>query len=305
MLPYSSPALPALSRLTIASLYLWSIAAGADAPTPAPNVPPIEPQMVDIPAGQFTMGCVDGRDNIEGVQQCVDAHELPAHTVTLKTFQLATKEVSFDEWERCVKDHVCRKINRQNEHWGHNPEALMPIGEANWGRGNYPVIRLNWQDTQTYIGWLNKRTGKHYRLPTEAEWEYAARASGNAAYVWGIKASHQFANYGKDECCGGLASGKDQWEITAPVGSFAPNAYGLYDMHGNVWEWVQDKWHASYTNAPTDGRAWESGHGFRVLRGGAWNTDAQSLRSASRHFNTPNFAFLNVGFGFRLALDQK
>lgn len=252
-------------------------------PPPADPYPPLVPEMVSIPAGTFTMGCVNGRDDLVG--DC-GIDESPAHEVSVKAFQIGRYEVTFAEWDRCEAAGVCLHAN-----------------DSGWGRGNRPVINVSWDDVQTYIGWLNSKTGKHYRLPTEAEWEYAARAGGEAAYSWGYKAGHEFANYGKEECCSGLVSGKDQWENTAPVGSFAANPYGLYDMHGNVWEWCQDKWHGDYQGAPTDGSAWESGDSaIRVLRGGSWHSNAQYLRSATRDISTPVSRNNNVGF--RLVLGQ-
>ena len=258
-------------------------------PPPADPYPPLVPEMVSIPAGTFTMGCKDGRDNVEGVDKCESAtDEQPTHKVSVNAFQMGKTEVTFAEWDVCVADGVCPKD---------------AAGDKGWGRGNRPVINVSWDDAQTYIAWLNKRTGKHYRLPTEAEWEYAARAGGEAAYSWGYKAGHEFANYGKEECCSGLVSGKDQWENTAPVGSFAANPYGLYDMHGNVWEWCQDKWHGDYQGAPTDGSAWESGDSAsRVLRGGSWGFSARFLRSARRDNYSPDFRL--DYHGFRLVLGQ-
>ena len=258
--------------------------------TPPPNFAPIEPKLVDIPAGTFTMGCVNGRDNVDGVKQCSDAtDEIPAHEVTIKAFRMGMYEVTFDEWDACVGNGACPKIDNQ---------------DSGWGRGNRPVINVSWDDTQIYIGWLNKRTGKHYRLPTDAEWEYAARGNDNAAYPWGYQANHEFANYGKGECCGGLTNGKDRWENTAPVGQFSANAFGLYDMHGNVWEWVQDKYHNSYQGAPTDGSAWKSGDSSdHILRGGGWWDDSTAgLRSAKRGEQTHDNR--NPYFGFRLAIGQ-
>jgi formylglycine-generating enzyme required for sulfatase activity len=128
-----------------------------------------------------------------------------------------------------------------------------------------PVINVSWGDAKQYVGWLSQLTGKEYRLLTEAEWEYAARAGANTRYSWGDDPGMGNAN------CDGCGS---QWDLqqTAPVGSFKPNALGLYDMHGNVWEWVEDSWHENYDSAPTDGSAWLRGGkpSYRVVRGGSW-----------------------------------
>ena len=231
---------------------------------------PILPAMVSIPAGTFIMGCADGRDYVK----CDTAtDELPAHEMTMKAFQMGKTEVTFAEWDRCEDAWVC-------------PHA----DDEGWGRGNRPVINVSWNDVQTYIGWLNSKTGKAYRLPSEAEWEYAARAGGNTAYSWGYAIGKNNANCDNDDC-------KDAFEYTAPVGSFAANPYGLHDMHGNVWEWCQDVWHDNYQGAPTTGVVWAGGNtSRRVLRGGSWLFNPGRLRSASRHGLTPDHRFDDLGF---------
>ena len=174
--------------------------------------------------------------------------------------------------------------------------------DSGWGRGKRPVINVSWDDATAYAAWLSQQTGKKYRLPTEAEWEYAARAGSTTKYPWGDEASRDFANYGKDECCGGLAMGKDQWENTAPVGSFSANAFGLHDMHGNVWEWVQDCYHSSYEGAPVDGAAREQcDSSSRVLRGGSWIDYPTGVRSANRVGNSASIT--DYSYGFRLTQD--
>jgi formylglycine-generating enzyme required for sulfatase activity len=144
---------------------------------------------------------------------------------------------------------------------------------------------VSWADAQDFARKLSERTGKAYRLPSEAEWEYAARAGSATAYPWGAKASHDFANYGRDECCAGLAAGKDRWEHTSPVGQFPANAFGLHDMLGNVWEWVQDAYHPDYAGAPADGSAWtvNADPSQRVLRGGSWYFNAAYMRVGNRY----------------------
>jgi formylglycine-generating enzyme required for sulfatase activity len=164
------------------------------------------------------------------------------------------------------------------------------------------VVCISWDDTQAYIQWLNnqvntKALGK-YRLPSEAEWEYAARGGeSKQAYPWGNKASHNQANYGKDTCCDPAKSGKDKWDYTAPVARFPANDYGLHDMHGNVWEWVQDKYQNNYKKAPKDGSAWESAGAARVFRGGSsWYGAPRYLRSAYRNRNAPDYRYGDLGF---------
>jgi len=220
------------------------------------------PEMVVLPRGSFTMGSPsneEGRDSDEG----------PQHRVTIG-YDLAVGkyEVTFDEWNACVADGGCR---------GYRPS------DKGWGRGRRPVIKVSWDDAKAYVGWLSRKTGQRYRLLSEAEWEYAARAGTTTAYWWGRIASHDYANYGKDQCCGGLAQGRDRWEYTAPVGRFRANGFGLHDMLGNVWEWTEDCWNGNYNGAPVDGGIWTSGQcEERVLRGGSWDNNPRNVRSADR-----------------------
>jgi formylglycine-generating enzyme required for sulfatase activity len=236
------------------------------------------PEMVEIPAGRFTMGSTNG-----------DNEEKPAHEVTIaKPFAIGKFEVTFDEWDTCAADRSCTA--KRDDH--------------GWGRGRHPVINLSWNDAQEYMAWLSHKTGKSYRLPTEAEWEYAARAGSSSAYAWGDNIGIGMAN------CKGCGS---QWDSkqTAPVGSFAPNAFGLYDMHGNIWEWVEDCYHKNYGDMPNatkdGGTPWTTGcektangkYDFRILRGGSWNDDPQRLRSAFR--NSVHPLNRDEAFGFRVA----
>lgn len=230
---------------------------------------PFEPEMADIPAGEFMMGCDGKRDDVEG--GCSD-DEKPAHKVKISGFKLAKTEVTFDQWDACEKAKACPHAEDQG-----------------WGRGNRPVINVSWDDiTQKYIPWLNKKTGKSYRLPTEAEWEYAARGGADTAYPWGNAIGKENANCGNNEC-------GDMFEYTAPVGSFAANGYGLSDMHGNVWEWCQD-WYESYSSFPVSNPKGAVNGTERVFRGGAWGLYAHTVRSASRFYNTPDYWNGNVGF---------
>ena len=155
------------------------------------------------------------------------------------------------------------------------------------------MINVGWDDAQLYVQWLSEQTGHAYRLPTEAEWEYAARAGTTTAYSWGNDIGRNLAN------CDGCGSQWDE-DRTAPVGSFPANAFGLHDMHGNVWEWVLDCWNDTYSGAPTDGSAWLSGNcGRRVLRGGSWVSYPRNLRSAYRDWYPPGIR--NYIIGFRVA----
>ena len=227
------------------------------------------PQMVYIPTGAFRMGDIQGGG---------DSDEKPVHRVSVKAFLMSATEVTFAEWDACVAAGGC----------SHKPS------DQGWGRVSRPVINVSWKDiTDQYIPWLNKKTGAQYRLPTEAEWEYGARAGSETKYSWGNSIGNNKAN------CDGCGSRWD-YSKTAPVASFTANAFGLYDMHGNVWEWTQDCWNGSYKGAPGDGSAWLSGEcGRRVLRGGSWYDNPKFLRSANRNWSTPdNRTFYH---GFRLA----
>ena len=233
----------------------------------AAAVAAVAPEMVTIPAGRFRMGCVSGQD-------CSD-DEFPVHDVTIpQAFAVSKHEVTFAEWDACVLDGGCGR---------YRPDDY-------WGRGNRPVINVSWEDAQAYVSWLSSRTGERYRLLTEAEWEYVARAGSSTAYSWGNGIGSNRAN------CGGCGS---QWDgdRTAPVGSFPANAFGVHDMHGNVWEWLEDCWNASYAGAPSDGSVWRSGDcSGRVLRGGSWLNFPGGLRSASRYGLTTGLRYSYLGF---------
>ena len=167
-------------------------------------------------------------------------------------------------------------------------------GDEGWGRGKRPVINVSWEDAVAYAQWLSTVTGKPFRLPTEAEWEYAARAGTTSDFYWGQGEAKDFAWFNEN------SNNKTQ-----PVGEKKPNAFGLYDMSGNVWEWVQDCWHDNYDQAPGDGSAWQGQNNGdcsrRVLRGGSWDNEPDWLRSAYRGRNYPGYR--NYDIGFRLAQD--
>ena len=212
-----------------------------------------------------------------------DADERPVHPVRIpKPFAMSRYVVTFDEY-----DVFARLTNRQ-----------LPADEG-WGRGRRPVINVSWEDAVAYAEWLSQQTGKRYRLPTEVEWEYAARAGTETAYWWGDEIGKNRAN------CDGCGSPWDNKQ-TAPVGSFSPNSWGLYDTVGNVWEWVQDCWHENYEGAPKDGsRTWEAENdgncALRVGRGGSWGGEPGGVRSANRGWDVP--VYRDDDLGFRLAQD--
>ena len=249
-------------------------------------------ETVSIPGGMFRMGEASSRG---------DSWERPVHSVTIPPFRLGKYEVTFTQWDACVADGGCN---------GYSPNDM------GWGRGNRPVINVSWHDAQSFIDWLNGRTGGNYRLPTEAEWEFAARVGSTTKYHFGNDESQLclYANHAdistdfdwrNESCADGVG------KRTAEVGSYRPNSLGLYDIHGNVWEWVQDCWNDSYVGAPTDGSAWTNGDcSQRMSRGGSWREDASALRSAARNWYSPIFrpnfdSNSNPNFiGFRLAQDQ-
>lgn len=205
------------------------------------------PEMVVIPAGQFQMGDLAGDGK---------SAERPVHTVTMaQPFAMGKYEVTFAGYDKFAM----------------GTGRTLPL-DHDWGRGNRPVINVSWDDAVAFAAWLSQQTGKHYRLPSEAEWEYAARAGTTTSYWWGDTASKDRAKFGS------LLSG------TAPVGTFPPNPFGLHDTSGNVWEWTQDCWNESYVGAPEDGSAWISGDCSKhVLRGGSWFIMKEWLRSAFRY----------------------
>jgi formylglycine-generating enzyme required for sulfatase activity len=190
-------------------------------------------------------------------------------------------EVTFAEWDACVRDGGC--------------DWYPP--DRGWGRGRRPVIHVSWEDAQQYAAWLSGRTGERYRLLSEAEWEYVARAGTTTPFHTGKTISTEVANYNGELTYGGGASGVYRGQ-TVPVGSFPANDFGLRDVHGNVSEWVDDCWHGSYDGAPSDGRARGSARcSWRVVRGGAWFHDPRLLRSAYRILNfTDNRSSRTIGF---------
>jgi formylglycine-generating enzyme required for sulfatase activity len=228
------------------------------------------PEMIVVPAGSFTMGSPPSENDRR-------PSEGPQHKVAIgKRFAVSKFELAFDQWDACVTDGGCN---------GYRPN------DAGWGRGRRPVINVSWNDVQQYVAWLAKKTGRSYRLLTEAEWEYAARAGTTTAYYWGDDIGKGNAN------CNGCGS---QWDNkqTAPVGSFAPNVFGLYDMAGNVWQWVEDCWHDNYNGAPSDGLAvlTTTECDRRVIRGGAWFNGPGGLRAAIRFGDRTSFRIDSIGF---------
>ncbi|HYM19252.1 MAG TPA: formylglycine-generating enzyme family protein [Micropepsaceae bacterium] len=260
------------------------------------------PLMVGIPAGSFTMGSPvgePGRFDTEG----------PTHAVNLRAFALAKYDVTSDEFLAFLKDT------------GYQPAPCNPRLMLGWrspGKGiayapyvgqppRWPAVCLDWKDANAYIAWLNKKVHAArpalgdapgpYRLPSESEWEYAARAGTETARWWGENIDVNRAN------CNGCGSAYD-YRWLADVDSFAPNWFGLYGMLGNAWQWTQDCWHESYAGAPTDGRAWMTGDcGKHVIRGGSWSNLPIFVRSAARSGSGPDggeYDYSSLS-GFRIA----
>ncbi|MFT6269490.1 MAG: serine/threonine-protein kinase [Alphaproteobacteria bacterium] len=236
--------------------------------------------MKAIPAGSFMMGC--SPEDYE----CQDG-ERPRHRVTIESFTLMETEVTWAMYQPCIDAGAC-------------PNNDSDDGDNGWGKGNRPVINVSHYDITThFIPWLNKTTGQTFRLPSEAEWEYAARGNTTTKYSWGNAISCDQARYGRREN-GECSNSKDG---TVPVKSFSPNPYGLFDMHGNVWELTADCKNETYAGAPNDGRAWAQGDcSRRVTRGGSWDLYPLYLRTSSRFWFEATTRFLTIGF--RLAQDE-
>jgi formylglycine-generating enzyme required for sulfatase activity len=226
----------------------------------------IGPEMVLVPPGKFWMG---SKDN-EGSED-----EQPRHEVTIAAPLLVGKyPIMFAEWDAAVSVGGV----------SHEPD------DEGWGRGRRPVINVSWVDAKEYAAWLSKRTGKAYRLLSEAEWEYCCRAGTARDYSFGATITQAQAQFGAKQ--------------TVEVGNFPANAFGLHDMHGNVWEWCEDPWHQNYQGAPTDGSAWIDGGDTRncIVRGGSWFNGPRNGRSALRGRTPPDLRRYNRGFRVARAL---
>ena len=225
------------------------------------------PEMVLIPAGRFQMGDIQGGGADD---------EKPVHWVDIDyEFMMGKYEVTVGEYDKFAEATGREKPD-----------------DKGWGRGNRPVINVSWDDANAYTKWISQQTGEQYRLPSEAEWEYAARAGTETKYWWGNKIGKNKATC--DGC--GAKWGWDAKRMTAPVGSFEANPFGLYDTVGNVWEWCADNYQDSYKNSPTDGSAWEKVSKYRVLRGGSWYYDSHYVRAANRYWVVPTGRNLYIGF---------
>jgi len=283
------------------------------------------PEMVMIPSGNFIMGSPEdepGRYPEEG----------PQRKISINQFAIGKFEITKKEWAAFVK--ATKRPIACGCSWAKLPGDTTKMWESNpsaaWNHlgfaqeDNHPVVCVSWDDAQDYVKWLGKKTGFNYRLLSEAEWEYSARAGTTTVYSWGDTASHEYANYGADSCCTSLALGRDKWVFgTSPVNAFPPNKFGVYDMSGNVMQWMEDCFNYPYSEKPTDGSAYKeavqlnitgefaemsgtNACSYHILRGGDFNDPPRYIRSASRNFAPSpgipiNQPYRNAAVGFRVA----
>jgi formylglycine-generating enzyme required for sulfatase activity len=227
------------------------------------------PELVIVPPGDFVMGSPD------------TPYEKPERTLSVRRpFAIGRREVTFAEWDHCADAGACK----------HRPD------DRGWGRGERPVMNVSWDDVKLYTAWLSQKTGQRYRLPSEAEWEYAARGGTQTRYWWG------------DQFQPGMVNCKNCSDILitdqpVKVGSLKPNPFGLFDMGGGVDQWVEDCWHKNYQGAPADGSAWiENECPSRVIRSGSWRKDSSYARTANRGSYDTNVRYPTHGFRVALSL---
>jgi formylglycine-generating enzyme required for sulfatase activity len=285
----------------LALLLLPVLALAAAPPKPGKHIKECSncPELVVLPAGSFLMGSPASEPER-------DADE-PQHRVNItKSFAIATTQVTWNQWEACVRDNWCEG-EQIDLALRNNPDGTRNANYKDKGRGTRPAVGMSWYDAQRFVGWLNWKTGNDdaYRLPSEAEWEYAARAGTTSAYPWGETIDYNRGNFGMRGRTerGPYAEGRDTFlNETAPVGSFPPNAWGLYDMHGNVFEWAQDCYEADMKHAPTDGSASTEGDcAVRVFRNGTFTSNPYMHRSARRGAPYPATTRGRDYLGFRVA----
>jgi formylglycine-generating enzyme required for sulfatase activity len=276
--------------------------------TPGKKISKNCPEMVVIPDGIFVMGSSDGKTPVIGLDGKEEpkpkaristegerqGDEGPQHTVSIKRFAVSKYLVTAEQWAACVSARACK-----------NPGS---------GQGTDPIFNVNWHDAQEYVAWLSRMTGREYRLLSEAEFEYAARANSTTRYSWGDRPMPEmwraslahFSNGSRvvkpEPMANCNGCGSEEWNMkkVSPVGTFKPNKFGLHDMYGNVWEWLEDTYHDNYKDAPKDGSAWiypTKNIDVRVLRGGAWNLLPGFMRSARRYSRHVDDRWtLQVGF---------
>jgi formylglycine-generating enzyme required for sulfatase activity len=280
------------------------------------------PELVAIPAGSFMMGSAADDALADGLEK-------PKRKVRVRAFWAGRFDVTRAEWAHFAA--VTRRPTAKGCQWtgksgmdSNNDAAWNDLGFPQTERD--PVVCVSWTDARDYVRWLSRTTGKRYRMLSEAEWEYAARAGTRTAWSWGAASSHDRANHGTEECCKGLAEGRDRWTFTSPGDAFPPNAFGLHDMGGNVLQYVADCFWPSHEGLPSDGRAFVTDRpivasgdlkdlsgtptcNFRVVRGGSWGDQRRWIRPAARSFAPPPgpgpdlAQYRSGGVGFRVARD--
>ncbi len=289
------PEARASAKRFAATLAAASLLLVAAAPDGAAQRADLVPEMVSIPGGTFAMGAtIDrGYGPIDGPthEVAIAPFQLAAHEVTLGAFRTFAEETGYVSAGKC-------NVYDEDTTWHINPERNWQTpGFAQ--EDDHPVLCVSWRDARAYIGWLNARTGKQYRLPSEAEWEYVATLAdlGNAR-SGGEGVTHELANIGKVECCGGKAEGRDVWIETAPVGSFPADGLGLHDIRGNVWEWQADCYHENYVDAPADGSSRSDcpTPGYHVIRGGSYGDAGEFLEERFRLRGPEDQGYFTVGF---------
>ena len=239
------------------------------------------PRMIVLPAGEFLAGAPDNESGHE-------TGESPQHRIKIKAFAISQTEITFAQY-----DAFAKAVKRKK-----------PDDNSGWGRGQRPVINVSWNDARAYVQWLSEQTGQDYRLPSEAEWEYAARAGTSTPFSTGECIHTDLANYDGTATYNDCGAKTDVLlKKTSSVRQLPPNPWGLFEVHGNVWEWVKDCWHDNYDSAPSDGSAWEKKKcDRRVIRGGGWIDEPKFLRSASRDWSEPNLDSSFMGFRIARAL---
>jgi formylglycine-generating enzyme required for sulfatase activity len=247
------------------------------------------PEMIVVPAGSFPMGSPPTEKDSSNIER-------PQHAVTfLKPFAVAKYQLTFADWDACVTGGGCNGYKPNDQGWC--------LGRQHCRQ---PVINVNWNDAQAYVAWLSAVTGKTYRLLSEAEYEYTARGGTTTAYPWGDDIKFNGMTMANCSGCGSKWDGAQP----APVGSFAANKFGLYDMVGNVFEWTEDCVHANYNGAPGDGSAWlEAANSVncidRLVRGGSWLTPPDTLRSAARSRRSTGTRYDFIGFRVARTLNTR
>jgi formylglycine-generating enzyme required for sulfatase activity len=302
--PHAAPYLTVSFLLALMAITVGAALAESAPPGPKFRDCPECPEMVTIPAGSFLMGSPPtevGRNENEGPQHKVSVRRFAAgvYPVTRAEYAAFVRETRHPHDGGCLVWRTGKPADEK--------DAIFKDSSKDWSNPGFkqtdrdPAVCVSWEDAQAYVRWLNgklcgsqkittcpKEAG-HYRLLTEAEWQYSARGGTTTPYYWGDRVTHDNANYGVEKCppCGPKVQGKDLWDYTSPVGSFAPNPFGIFDLVGNAYQWVEDCWNDNYVGAPSDGSAWTTGKcKLRVSPGSDWMEDGSRLRVAFRDLGT-------------------